>query len=487
MILDFSHDRVYPHLEEMWVYPLTALPLKGTPMPYPLCRHIMSTGHHCQSPSLKDQNFCYHHNRQRRLTARPRRPYSVTIPFEFPEDRAAIQTNYHLAQLAVLEGKLEPQQARAIISANRAAAVNLKAGPLTNPGLKHRVDRVILTPEGEEIAPAREALHPGETLTHGPECPCGICADTYRNAPGELHHPDCNCGLCDDSEEPEPVLPEPSHQPWVPHPSTQAQPAEKGGKDRISTSDSHSEQAERSEEPALPLNQPQPPAAPVVFTNRLDAYNAARAAELKAALADKNAPTPPATIPSIQATADGPSSCPAKHAKAAKRHPAIAEVASAQPYIDKEEDSEEDSGSPYQAVIREYYEQLAARQAARAAGTAPPPAPRDPNRQIPEGIRRYNELMAQIERNKQLAEESWQRFVAAERAAGREVVDPLASRAILTTNPDGTTSRRYLTWNEEEDLRRANWQRLLDEDAVRNTDEGAPHLEEMWDKSLTGS
>ena len=170
---------------------------------YKMCRHIMPTGHHCQCPAVKNALFCYHHGRQKRLTARPKRPYSVTIPFVFPEDRASIQINYQLAVLAVLEGKLEPRQANAIINAYRAAAANLKAGPLADPRLKNRIDRVILNPDGEEIAMPREALEPGETLTHGPTCPCGHCAASHGTAPTEEHHEDCNCGFCHEEEEAE--------------------------------------------------------------------------------------------------------------------------------------------------------------------------------------------------------------------------------------------------------------------------------------------
>jgi hypothetical protein len=170
-------------------------------MPHLMCRHIMPTGELCQSPAVTRRRFCYHHSRQRSITARPKRYGSVRIPFQFPEDRASIQINFHLAAQAVVEGKLEPRQANAITSAYRAAAANLKAGPLAPPRLKHPVERIILTPDEEEIAPAREVCLPGENLTHGPLCPCLYCAETLRNAPGELHHPDCDCGLCHEEEQ----------------------------------------------------------------------------------------------------------------------------------------------------------------------------------------------------------------------------------------------------------------------------------------------
>ena len=128
----------------------------------------------------------------------------------------------------------------------------------------------------------------------------------------------------------------------------------------------------------------------------------------------------------------------------------------------------QESEPSYQSVLRQYRAELNHRlsSATNTSGHRSPasgrPATHRPGRPLPESIRRYNRLMAAIERNKQLAEESWQRYVAAEQAAGRTVVDPLADRAILITNPDGSTTKRFLTWNEEEDRRSARRRRLLD-------------------------
>ncbi|HTW44437.1 MAG TPA: hypothetical protein VMD58_02735 [Acidobacteriaceae bacterium] len=411
---------------------------------YALCRHIMPTGHHCQSPALTGQRFCYHHSRQRRLTARPKRPHSITIPFEFPEDRAAIQTNYQLTVLSIVEGRLEPRQANAIIHAYRAAAVNLKTGPLTNPSPANRVDRVILTPEEEEIAPPREALEPGETLTHGPKCPCGCCADTYRNAPPEPHHLNCPCGDCRDEESATSVdrhPEEPAVSSTQPHLSAEQK-----------NNDCHPERSAKHEVEG-----------PAVAFDCHPERSAKHAVE---------EPAVPSTIPALHADA---APAPTRRTRAARLRPALIEVTPTPPETNEEED-EPVSESPYQAVIREYHEQSAARQSSATTGsghgsrTSGWREARVPGRRVlPEGIRRYNELMAQIERNKQAAEASWQRFVAAERAAGREVIDPLANKGVLVTHPDGTTTKRYLTWSEEEDTRRAEWQRLLDEEQSRES------------------
>ncbi len=63
------------------------------------------------------------------------------------------------------------------------------------------VSRVILTPEGDEIAPPVEILEDNEAEPiHHKGCPCLLCAEKYRNQPPEEHHPACQCGLCEEDE-----------------------------------------------------------------------------------------------------------------------------------------------------------------------------------------------------------------------------------------------------------------------------------------------
>jgi hypothetical protein len=63
------------------------------------------------------------------------------------------------------------------------------------------VHRVILTPDGDEIAPPAEILEENEAEPiHHRLCPCLLCAEKYRNQPPELHHHDCQCGLCEGDE-----------------------------------------------------------------------------------------------------------------------------------------------------------------------------------------------------------------------------------------------------------------------------------------------
>ncbi len=188
-----------------------------------LCRHILPAGRECAQPALHGTLYCRFHTQARKHTSRRRRSpndFTFTIPFALPEDRAAIQLNLHLIALATIEGRIEPAIARALTYTYRACALNLAKGPLVDADRDTTVRRVILTPDGEEIAQPREALEKGETLAHGPVCPCLKCAEQYRNAPPELHHHDCNCGLCEhtaDAVEPSMLNPEMDSQAARPH------------------------------------------------------------------------------------------------------------------------------------------------------------------------------------------------------------------------------------------------------------------------------
>lgn len=165
-----------------------------------ICRHILDSGTKCQAPALKDKPLCRHHHRRHALLARARRAAgeAKAIPFVFPEDRASIQTNLFLVLHALAEGKIDNQTANVMTRTLRVAAVNLGKTPLIESDPEEAVQRVILTPEGDEIAPPREQLEAGEAAPlHHKNCPCQRCAEQYRGAVPEQHHPDCQCGLCE--------------------------------------------------------------------------------------------------------------------------------------------------------------------------------------------------------------------------------------------------------------------------------------------------
>ncbi len=171
----------------------------------PLCRHILPAGGACPQPAVRNSHYCRHHGTLKIAidkSQNPSNPYGVVqaLPFVFPEDRAAIQQNLFLVNQALNEGRIDTRKANAMTNNLRACMTNLGKMPLVEPNSEQPVQRVILTPEGEEIAPPREALEEGENPPlHHKNCPCQKCAEEYRGQPAEQHHQNCQCGLCEDA------------------------------------------------------------------------------------------------------------------------------------------------------------------------------------------------------------------------------------------------------------------------------------------------
>jgi hypothetical protein len=216
------------------------------------CRHIL-VNHQCGAPALRGQHFCRHHrdlhNWKRRSGLRshittPTQTYdhgTMLVPepkvyppleLEFPEDRASIQINIFRIIDYLARGLMDRSTATALMYGMQVAQTNLGKTPLLESvpashshsrtrsqsddddsettysdssapaaPVSRVVSRVILTPEGDEIAPPVEILEDNEAEPiHHRLCPCLLCAEKYRNQPPEEHHPDCQCGLCEDQE-----------------------------------------------------------------------------------------------------------------------------------------------------------------------------------------------------------------------------------------------------------------------------------------------
>jgi hypothetical protein len=222
---------------------------------YQQCRHIFTAGHRCRQVALTIGPFCYYHqNRQPRrrrsiisairtqphtLTATPTYDYGAIpvsepatpeiqppVQLLFPEDRASIQINLYRIAVAQAENRIDTRTANSMTWNQQVSMANLGRQPLidaapatprstsanrddddsesstqTTPSPTCPVHRVILTPEGDEIAPPVEILEDNEAEPiHHRLCPCLLCAEKYRNQPPEEHHPNCQCGLCEEAE-----------------------------------------------------------------------------------------------------------------------------------------------------------------------------------------------------------------------------------------------------------------------------------------------
>lgn len=205
-----------------------------------LCRHILPAGRRCTQPAVNNSLYCRHHQVVKvtlaKVAPKPD-PYKFhhPLPFVFTEDRAGLQINYSLVIAALNDKRIDVPTANAFNRLLRSCEMSLRRGPLhettvtasrekkprltrrnpnekwlvddeddsdsrdshdSQPAMIPMVERVILTPAGEEIAPACDLLDEEAGESHGQCCPCQRCSEEFRNAPPEPHHRQCECGLC---------------------------------------------------------------------------------------------------------------------------------------------------------------------------------------------------------------------------------------------------------------------------------------------------
>ena len=127
----------------------------------PLCRYILQGGNSCQQAAITGENYCRHHLVVRRTVAAntpKQNPYRIEKPLAlvFPEDRAALMIDVFVVMQAFNEGQIGPKGANIFTRLLHVCGVILKQGPLYDSDHENAVRRVVVTPEGEEIAPARE-------------------------------------------------------------------------------------------------------------------------------------------------------------------------------------------------------------------------------------------------------------------------------------------------------------------------------------------
>lgn len=126
-----------------------------------LCRYILQGGSQCQQAAINGEYYCRHHLVVRRTVAAatPRQnPYHVekVLPLVFPEDRAALQIDIFVVMQAFNQGDISPKRANILTRLLHECSINLKHGPLYDTNHETAVRSVVVTPEGEEIAPERE-------------------------------------------------------------------------------------------------------------------------------------------------------------------------------------------------------------------------------------------------------------------------------------------------------------------------------------------
>jgi hypothetical protein len=94
-----------------------------------LCSHIRENGFLCNSPALRDRDYCYFHLniRGRGLnSARARRSREkLPLNLPFPEDMHAVQVSLHEVMLAVANRRIDLKEANTLLHGLHQASINI--------------------------------------------------------------------------------------------------------------------------------------------------------------------------------------------------------------------------------------------------------------------------------------------------------------------------------------------------------------------------
>jgi len=139
---------------------------------YNECRHIFTSGKKCQSPALRDQNFCYFHSNTRRRPTPGNQPYDpYTEPKETAlalaplEDADAIQLALSEVVLALAANRIDPRRARILIYGLQVASQNNRhraAIAAKEAAIEQTVREAHEHEDGTLIGPEKQSPEPEE-------------------------------------------------------------------------------------------------------------------------------------------------------------------------------------------------------------------------------------------------------------------------------------------------------------------------------------
>jgi hypothetical protein len=139
---------------------------------YNECRHIFTSGKKCQSPALKDQDFCYFHQKCRRRPSPQNQPYEpYTEPKETThhltplEDADAIQLALSDVVLALAANRIDPRRARILIYGLQVASQNNRhraAMAAKEAAIEQTVREAHEHEDGTLIGPSKQSPEPEE-------------------------------------------------------------------------------------------------------------------------------------------------------------------------------------------------------------------------------------------------------------------------------------------------------------------------------------
>jgi hypothetical protein len=92
------------------------------------CNHIKADGNLCESPALRDQEYCFFHKATRERVKRQRRAARLKQAFQLPvlEDAAAIQLAIGDTLNALLAGQIDHKTAGSVLYGLQTAAANAR-------------------------------------------------------------------------------------------------------------------------------------------------------------------------------------------------------------------------------------------------------------------------------------------------------------------------------------------------------------------------
>jgi hypothetical protein len=136
---------------------------------YNECRHIFTSGRKCQSPSLKDQDFCYFHQSTRRapqgnpgLQDQPATAVHNLLPLE---DADTIQLALSDVVLALAANRIDPRRAQILIYGLQVASQNNRhraAMAAKEPAPAQTVRETHEHEDGTLVGPPRQRPDPEE-------------------------------------------------------------------------------------------------------------------------------------------------------------------------------------------------------------------------------------------------------------------------------------------------------------------------------------
>lgn len=166
---------------------------------YPLCRHLKTNGHRCQSPAISGEKFCYFHVRLHKDHPAPMtaqrivdswnegmadamigagedpfqiaRAYPRQNEFNFPplEDAESIQFAASLLFHATAQGHLHLSRARILRDILRVANNSSRRAAASTADVSTPVSRIDETPDGVPLAPEDAAeLQSNDDFAHKP-------------------------------------------------------------------------------------------------------------------------------------------------------------------------------------------------------------------------------------------------------------------------------------------------------------------------------